>query len=80
MCDKFDKTSINKIEKKTLKTYPNTYTFSKNMSEQIIAGKCRDLPFAIVRPSMIGASLEEPCPDWIQNISAVTGIYINLFQ
>ncbi|XP_048269632.1 putative fatty acyl-CoA reductase CG5065 [Bombus terrestris] len=73
MCDKFDKTSINEIEKKILKTYPNTYTFSKNLAEQIVASRCRDLPVAIVRPSIVGASLEEPCPGWIQNISGFTG-------
>ncbi|XP_020723448.1 fatty acyl-CoA reductase 1 isoform X1 [Bombus terrestris] len=76
MCDKFDKTSINEIEKKILKTYPNTYTFSKNMAEQIVASKCRDLPVAIVRPSIIGASLEEPYPGWIQNISGITGTFL----
>ncbi|XP_003402802.1 putative fatty acyl-CoA reductase CG5065 [Bombus terrestris] len=74
MCDKFDKTSINEIEKKILKTYPNTYTFSKNLAEQIVASKCKDMPVAIVRPSIIGASLEEPCPGWIENISALTGM------
>ena len=80
MCDKFDKTSINEIEKKILKTYPNTYTFSKNMAEQIVASKCRDLPVAIVRPSIIGASLEEPYPGWIQNISGITGILVDIIQ
>ncbi|XP_068986787.1 putative fatty acyl-CoA reductase CG5065 [Bombus flavifrons] len=76
MCDKFDKTSINELEKKILKTYPNTYTFSKNLAEQIVASKCKDLPVAIVRPSVIGASLEEPCPGWLENISAITGIVL----
>ncbi|XP_071876893.1 putative fatty acyl-CoA reductase CG8306 [Bombus fervidus] len=80
MCDKFDKTSINLLEKRILKTYPNTYTFSKNLAEQIVASKCKDMPVAIVRPSVIGAALIEPCPGWIENISAVTSIYINLFQ
>ncbi|XP_043604098.1 putative fatty acyl-CoA reductase CG8306 [Bombus pyrosoma] len=32
MCDKLDKTSINEIEKMILKTYPNTYTLSKNLA------------------------------------------------
>ncbi|XP_048269876.1 fatty acyl-CoA reductase 1-like isoform X3 [Bombus terrestris] len=76
MCDKFDKTSINEIEKKVLKTYPNTYTFSKNLAEQIVASKCKDLPVAIVRPSVIGASLEEPCPGWIQGTSAFTDTFL----
>ncbi|XP_068986769.1 putative fatty acyl-CoA reductase CG5065 isoform X1 [Bombus flavifrons] len=76
MCDKFDKTSINQIEKRILKTYPNTYLFSKNLAEQIVASKCKDLPVAIVRPSVVGASLEEPCPGWIQGTSAFTGILL----
>ncbi|XP_048269873.1 putative fatty acyl-CoA reductase CG5065 isoform X2 [Bombus terrestris] len=76
MCDKFDEASINQIEKKILKTYPNTYTFSKNLAEQIVASRCRDLPVAIVRPSIIGASLKEPCPGWIQGTSAFTGILL----
>ncbi|XP_043604093.1 putative fatty acyl-CoA reductase CG5065 [Bombus pyrosoma] len=75
-CDKFDKTSMDQMEKGILKTYPNTYTFSKNLAEQIVASKCKDLPVAIVRPSIIGASLEEPCPGWIENISAITGSFL----
>ncbi|XP_033204479.1 fatty acyl-CoA reductase 1-like [Bombus vancouverensis nearcticus] len=76
ICDKLDNTSINEIEEKILKTYPNTYTFSKNLAEQIVASKCRDLPVAIMRPSIIGASLEEPCPGWIENMSALTSIIL----
>ncbi|XP_071876798.1 fatty acyl-CoA reductase 1-like [Bombus fervidus] len=76
VCDKFNKTTINEMEKIILKTYPNTYTFSKNLAEQIVVNKCKDLPVAIVRPSIIGASLEEPCPGWIQNISALTGVFL----
>ncbi|XP_033317532.1 putative fatty acyl-CoA reductase CG5065 [Bombus bifarius] len=37
-----------------------------------------DLLVTIVRPNVIGASLEEPCPCWIQNISAFAGIFIGL--
>ncbi|XP_060830891.1 putative fatty acyl-CoA reductase CG5065 [Bombus pascuorum] len=76
VCNKFNKTSINQIEKEILKTYPNTYTFSKNLAEQIVANNCKDLPVAIVRPSIIGASLEDPCPGWIQNISGFTSILL----
>ncbi|XP_071876915.1 fatty acyl-CoA reductase 1-like [Bombus fervidus] len=76
MCDKFDKTSINLLEKRILKTYPNTYTFSKNLAEQIVASKCKDMPVAIVRPSVIGAALIEPCPGWIQGTSGFTGPFL----
>ncbi|XP_024228369.1 putative fatty acyl-CoA reductase CG5065 [Bombus impatiens] len=76
ICDKFDKTSISVMEKRILKTYSNTYTFSKNLAEQIVASKYKDLPVAIVRPSIVGASLEEPCPGWIQGTSAFTGLVL----
>ncbi|XP_076482222.1 putative fatty acyl-CoA reductase CG5065 [Bombus vancouverensis nearcticus] len=76
MSDQFDKNSINLMEKEILKTYPNTYAFSKNLAEQIVASKCKDLPVAIVRPSIIGASLQEPCPGWIENISALTSTIV----
>ncbi|XP_033362677.1 putative fatty acyl-CoA reductase CG5065 [Bombus vosnesenskii] len=76
MCDQFDKNSINLTEKEILKSYPNTYAFSKNLAEQIVASKCKGLPVAIVRPSIIGASLEEPCPGWIENISGFTGTFL----
>ncbi|XP_043603773.1 putative fatty acyl-CoA reductase CG5065 [Bombus pyrosoma] len=76
MCDKLDKTSINEIEKMILKTYPNTYTFSKNLAEQIVASKSKHLAVAIVRPSIIDASLEEPRPGWAENISGFTGIFL----
>ncbi|XP_012248212.3 fatty acyl-CoA reductase 1-like [Bombus impatiens] len=71
-----DKNSINLMEKGILKTYPNTYAFSKNLAEQIVASKCKDLPVAIVRPSIVGASLQEPCPGWIENISALTSTIV----
>ncbi|XP_043604638.1 putative fatty acyl-CoA reductase CG5065, partial [Bombus pyrosoma] len=76
MCDKLDKTSINEIEKMILKTYPNTYTFSKNLAEQIVANKSKHLSVAIVRPSIIGASLEEPRPGWVEHISGFTGTFL----
>ncbi|XP_060831017.1 fatty acyl-CoA reductase 1-like isoform X3 [Bombus pascuorum] len=76
MCDKLDETSIKLIENSILKTYPNTYTFSKNLAEQIVASNSKHLPVAIVRPSIIGASLKEPYPGWIQNISGITGTYL----
>jgi len=41
---------------------PNTYTFTKSLAEHVLSQKARDLPVAIFRPSIIGASLKEPIP------------------
>ncbi|KAK1117621.1 hypothetical protein K0M31_015794 [Melipona bicolor] len=67
---------IDQLEEKVLKIYPNTYTFSKNLAEQTVSSNSDRLPVAIVRPSIIGASIEEPCPGWVDNIFGVTGIIL----
>ena len=75
MCETGDQKSIDLLEEEILKIYPNTYTFSKNLAEQIISNNSDSLPVAIVRPSVIGASIKEPCPGWLDNIFGLTGTF-----
>ncbi|MBI3934951.1 MAG: SDR family oxidoreductase, partial [Acidobacteria bacterium] len=49
--------------------WPNTYTFSKSLGESIIARRGADLPIAIVRPSIVESSLEEPFRGWNEGIN-----------
>lgn len=74
-CESEDKTLIDLLEERILKIHPNTYTFTKNLAEQIVSSNGDCLPVAIVRPSVIGASLMEPCPGWVDNIYGVTGTF-----
>ncbi|KAK1120196.1 hypothetical protein K0M31_012567 [Melipona bicolor] len=60
ICDKQDTNSIALLEESILKTHPNTYSFSKNLAEQIVFNHCKSFPSAVVRPSIIGASLKKP--------------------
>ncbi|KAK9306399.1 hypothetical protein QLX08_002915 [Tetragonisca angustula] len=78
MCEKQDRNSIKQLEERILKVHPNTYTFTKNLAEQIVASNSNGLPVAIVRPSIIGASLEEPCPGWVDNIYGLTSIFLQI--
>jgi fatty acyl-CoA reductase len=41
-----------KLTPNFLGQHPNTYTFTKSLAENLILEKARDLPIAIVRPSM----------------------------
>jgi len=41
---------------------PNTYTFTKALAEYVISQEAKDLPLAIVRPSIVGSSWQEPMP------------------
>lgn len=43
-CEKGDKTLIDLFEEKILKIHPNTYTVSKNLTEQIVSRDKDSLP------------------------------------
>ncbi len=47
---------INELTPKVLKTRPNTYTYTKAIAEYLCLQECKEIPCAIVRPSIVGAS------------------------
>ena len=42
--------------------YPNTYTFTKSLAEHLIEKESVNLPFMIVRPSIVSSSISDPFP------------------
>jgi thioester reductase-like protein len=49
--------------------WPNTYTFTKSLGESILARLGRDLPIAIVRPSIVESSERAPFMGWNEGIN-----------
>jgi long-chain acyl-CoA synthetase len=49
--------------------WPNTYTFTKSLGESILARHGRDLPIAIVRPSIVESSERSPFIGWNEGIN-----------
>ena len=45
-----------------LRDRPNTYCLTKAISEEFLFQNAKDLPLGIFRPSIIGASWQEPAP------------------
>ncbi|CAL7951758.1 unnamed protein product [Xylocopa violacea] len=78
MCESLDEGTLNMMEKEILENHPNTYTFTKNLAEQIIQDKAKDLPIAIVRPSVVCAAEKEPFPGWVSNVNGLTGIFMEI--
>ncbi|XP_070611331.1 fatty acyl-CoA reductase 2 [Erythrolamprus reginae] len=56
--------------------WPNTYTFSKALTERLIQEEKGDLNVAIIRPSIVGASWQEPFPGWIDNFNGTSGLLV----
>lgn len=59
-----------------LQDYPNTYTWTKSLAENLLQNEAKDLPVAIVRPSIVGAAYKEPLPGWIDTVQGATGVLI----
>lgn len=47
--------------------FPNTYTYTKSIGEQIIASS--GLPYTIVRPAVVESTMEFPFPGWNEGIN-----------
>ena len=58
--------------------WPNTYTFTKAMTEHLMVKARGSVPLAIVRPSIVGGSAREPVPGWVDVISAAGAVYLSV--
>ena len=45
-----------------LDKYPNTYTFTKALAEHLIKREAENIPFVIVRPSIVSSTMSDPFP------------------
>jgi len=49
--------------------WPNTYTFTKSLGESILALRGKDLPIAVVRPSIVESSTRSPFSGWNEGVN-----------
>ncbi|XP_043944137.1 fatty acyl-CoA reductase 2 isoform X2 [Protopterus annectens] len=71
-----DESIIREITPQLIGDWPNTYTYTKALAEYIIQQDCGKMNVAIIRPSIVGASWQEPFPGWIDNFNGPSGIFI----
>uniref|UniRef100_A0A8C6LHA7 Fatty acyl-CoA reductase n=1 Tax=Nothobranchius furzeri TaxID=105023 RepID=A0A8C6LHA7_NOTFU len=55
---------------------PNTYTYTKALAEYVVQQEQDKLSIGIIRPSIVGASWQEPFPGWIDNFNGPSGVFI----
>ncbi|KAH8332130.1 hypothetical protein KR074_009092, partial [Drosophila pseudoananassae] len=54
--------------------FPNTYTYTKALAEDVILKEAGSLPVSIFRPSFILPTYKEPLVGWIDNLYASIGM------
>lgn len=71
---------VETVAKALLKEYsfPNTYTFTKCIGEQLIHRYKENVPVVVVRPSIVGCSLKEPFPGWVDALTAAGGLLLTV--
>ncbi|XP_075988925.1 fatty acyl-CoA reductase wat-like [Anticarsia gemmatalis] len=78
LAEEVDQGRLDAITKDLIGTWPNTYTFTKAISEELIRTTAGDLPVCIVRPSIVLPAYYEPSPGWtdVRTIMGPSGIYL----
>ncbi|XP_065357951.1 putative fatty acyl-CoA reductase CG5065 [Calliphora vicina] len=69
IAETYDENTINALCSKYTGHYPNTYTFTKNLSEQIIQEYSSKLPMCLFRPSIVMNAIKEPVAGWVDNMN-----------
>ncbi|XP_049982449.1 fatty acyl-CoA reductase 2 isoform X1 [Alexandromys fortis] len=71
-----DDSIIDEITPKLIGDRPNTYTYTKALGEMVVQQESGNLNVAIIRPSIVGATWQEPFPGWVDNLNGPSGIII----
>jgi long-chain acyl-CoA synthetase len=62
------------IEQASRWGWPNIYTYTKALGEQILHQHGGDLPITMVRPSIVESALQQPFPGWNEGVNGTAPI------
>ncbi|EDW81109.2 uncharacterized protein Dwil_GK11197 [Drosophila willistoni] len=69
LTDNLSEEMVDGITTTLLDKFPNTYTYTKALAEQLIQREAGDMPICVYRPGVIIASYKEPMSGWIDNLN-----------
>ncbi|XP_013191884.2 putative fatty acyl-CoA reductase CG5065 [Amyelois transitella] len=64
------------LQPKLIHPQPNTYAYTKNLTEDLVSQNAGKYPIVIARPSIVTAALKEPMPGWVDNLNGPTGLLV----
>ncbi|XP_069375748.1 fatty acyl-CoA reductase 1 isoform X4 [Paralichthys olivaceus] len=71
-----DDNMVRDITPRLIGDRPNTYTYTKALAEYVVQQEQDKLNIGIIRPSIVGASWQEPFSGWIDNFNGPSGVFI----
>ncbi|XP_059616353.1 putative fatty acyl-CoA reductase CG5065 [Phlebotomus argentipes] len=72
--ENLDEEVVYAMEQKIIGHQPNTYTFTKNLSEHLVYEYRHKVPIVIYRPSIMTPAVMEPFAGWNDNVNGPVGI------
>ncbi|XP_066246160.1 fatty acyl-CoA reductase wat-like [Euwallacea similis] len=77
LAEQGDSHIVNILTQKYIENFPNTYTYTKRLTEhcinEILVGK---IPTIICRPSIVIAAIKDPIPGYIDNFNGPVGLHL----
>ncbi|XP_021936348.1 fatty acyl-CoA reductase wat-like [Zootermopsis nevadensis] len=73
-----DDNNLATITPKLLGAWPNTYTYTKAIAEDIVRTVGKDLSVGVFRPSIVYCTRRETLPGWTDNLYGPTGIVVGV--
>ncbi|RVE41879.1 hypothetical protein evm_013468, partial [Chilo suppressalis] len=64
------------MQPKLIEPQPNTYAYTKALTEDLVGQYADKFPIVIARPSIVTASFKEPMPGWVDNLNGPTGLMV----
>ncbi|KAL1116456.1 hypothetical protein AAG570_004929, partial [Ranatra chinensis] len=74
--ENLDDNLLDSLVPKLLGTWPNTYTYTKAIGEQVVKSLGQGMPISIFRPAIVVGTAEEPVIGWTDNVYGPTGIVV----
>ncbi|XP_017856195.1 PREDICTED: putative fatty acyl-CoA reductase CG5065 [Drosophila arizonae] len=73
-----DEHTLNTLTPTLIKGYPNTYTYTKVLAENVVQQDAKKLPVTIFRPGIVITSYREPVTGWIDNMYGPCGVIVGI--
>ncbi|CAG9794393.1 unnamed protein product [Diatraea saccharalis] len=64
------------LQPKLIQPQPNTYAYTKSLTEDLVSQYAGKFPIVIARPSIVTSSYKEPMPGWVDNLNGPTGLMV----
>lgn len=71
-----DDSTLHYVEPKIIESEPNTYSYTKAITEDLVSEYSHKFPIAIARPSIVTCAWKEPLPGWVDNINGPGGLLV----